>query len=157
MTSILGKTLLRNVLVVISLCTIGLVVAGTANAAPYEVAPTDISAEVNPPITIWTAFVFDNTTGKIYRCKASMVPRSLSVVCGDMKKFNQTTLPTSPDLLTVVQPAISTLTIANSYPMAGLWQINSATGDLQFCTATPRPLNLNNGCVKVDWKGSSEL
>jgi hypothetical protein len=47
-----------------------------------------------------------------------------------------------------------------AFPEPGFWQINSKSGDLQFCLAlqgTNCPCRTTNNCVRLDWKDAKPL
>ena len=142
------------------LCVSGLFTAPLI-AAPYEVMPVGYDYAGSPVAAHdYYAEVFDNTTGKTYRCAVRfVVGQPLTSGCADNALQAQNTLQPSPDLTTAVQYS-PTPSNRGQIPVTGLWQINSTQGDLQFCLAEYANPAQNiapggNFCVKVTWRGSS--
>jgi hypothetical protein len=144
----------RGYYVVGSLCLLAL--PQYVYGASYEVVPTIIAYQVKQDIYDYWANVYDNTAGATYRCtvqySAGRVGAPLvQSQCYDLTKNLKSVLPPSSDIVTIAQP---TQTTPSSSPYAGIWQIDSKTGDLQFCLSTDS-LNLpTNGCVKLNWRGA---
>jgi hypothetical protein len=115
------------------------------HAASYEVVPTVVETPPYLPASFF-ATVFDNMMAKIYDCEVSYAAGSnpFNYKC----KTRQSTLAPSSDLTAVGQIFQNTPHCAG-----GIWQINSKTGDLQFCIdqhcwTTGAP----NVCIKIDWR-----
>lgn len=131
-----------------------------ANAAPYEVVPVDTSSVVTSTQEVYTyrANILDNTTGKMYNCviRLDIIPSPVRIKgqCASLPAFYQSTLSPSADLHTVLQPSKHQ---AAQLLRGGMWQINSNTGDLQFCVAfeTGPGVTLPNACIKLIWKGTA--
>ena len=115
-----------------------------AFADRYEVIPR-FSFKLNVPAEIrYTAFILDNTANLVVGCDVIVRNKAISSF-----KCEKRTVPyaiaSSADLKSVPQ----------SYqPPAGFselpwWQINSSTGDLQFCLMAELP---TGSCVMIDWK-----
>ena len=93
-----------------------------AFADRYEVIPR-FSFKLNVPAQIrYTAFILDNTANLVVGCD----------VIADLKSVPQSYQPP-----------------AGFSELPGVWQINSSTGDLQFCLMAELP---TGSCVMIDWK-----
>jgi hypothetical protein len=131
-----------------------------ANAASYEVVPSFTPKMASSAAVMrYYANIFDHAHGKAYSCwvDRTLEPAaSLSYRCHDLAKEHTSLLPPSSDITTAVD---SSGRPNSRVAVDGLWQINSNTGDLQFCLAHEG----NNGhlppnsCIKIDWKGAPPL
>ena len=127
-----------------------------ANAASYEVVPSFTPKMASSAAVMrYYANIFDHAHGKAYSCwvDRTLEPAaSLSYRCHDLAKEHTSLLPPSSDITTAVDSSGRPNT--RGAP-DGLWQINSTTGDLQFCLAhegsnTRLP---PNSCIKIEWRG----
>jgi len=124
-----------------------------AAAATYEVLPSVSNSLASGTQTYYWAQVLDNTNGKTFACSVKFdrtAKPALSYTCHDESNNTPTAISPSDALNTSIQVSIS-----NYRPSVGaLWQINSKTGDLQFCLTTEpssvRPKVVP--CIKLDWK-----
>ena len=125
-----------------------------ANAASYEVKPTVTGCSRS--INTYFATVFDNKTGRVFECR--VIQRltgdfSLSATCWKMRR-HMGAIVASPDIDTTLQKKSAPLPLGAEY--WAIWQINSATGDLQFCmetlgaNRTPPPAPPSS-CIKLDY------
>jgi hypothetical protein len=126
-----------------------------AYAASYEVVPTITVPSTATNSFYYWAMVYDNTSGMTYSCTVQYhnAPANVPMLplCYDVTKSFKSILPPSGDLVTAVQPRADQF----SAPAIGIWQINSKTGDLQFCLTREGGINLpSNGCIRVTWKGT---
>jgi hypothetical protein len=137
-----------------------LTLCGTiANADPYEVIPFHTKSFPAVNATSYQAMVLDNKTGSIYLCAVlwqvvtlTQPPGALTSTCGNLSKKITSTLSPSANLTTKVQIQDNPTLAENVLLVPGLWQINSKTGDLQFCLTSEFPGH--NSCVKLIWRGS---
>ena len=126
-----------------------------ARAAQYEVIPTTYDHNVTSSSYNYQATIFDNVSGKVFVCTTTYTElsgKTLTYTCYDHSKEMVSTLTPSGDLNTTIQSS----NWQGSLPVAGFWQINSKSGDLQFCLASQRPSYpyrpANNNCIRLDWK-----
>ena len=110
-----------------------------------EVIPTTYEHTVLNSAYNYQATIFDNVSGRVFVCTAAYIElagKALAYSCIDRSTEMGSTLPPSGDLNTIVQSS----NWQGSLPVAGLWQINSKSGDLQFCLAMAgRQLPLPSG------------
>src|ERR1700733_14187762 len=110
----------------------------SAEAAQYEVIPTTYDHNVTSSSYNYQATIFDNVGGKVLVCTTTYTElsgKTLTYTCYDHSKEMVSTLTPSGDLNTTIQSS----NWQGSLPVAGFWQINSKSGDLQFCLASQRP------------------
>jgi len=131
-----------------------------ANAASYEVVPSFTPKSASSAhVTRYNANIFDHAHGKAYSCWVDRTfepAASLSFGCHVLAKEHTSLLPPSGDITTAVDSSGRPNT---RVALDGLWQINSNTGDLQFCLAYEGG-NAHlppNSCIKIDWKGAPPL
>ena len=131
-----------------------------AHAASYEVVPSFTPKSASSAIvTRYNANIFDHAHGKAFSCWVDRTfepAAALSFGCHDLAKEHTSLLPPSGNITTAVD---SSGRPNSRVEFDGLWQINSDTGDLQFCLAyegrsAPLP---PNRCIKIDWKGAPPL
>jgi hypothetical protein len=130
-----------------------------ASAASYEVLPSSTyssSSSSGPTFAFW-AHVIDNTVGKIYSCSVVGLdmapPRPLTYHCSDLSKTITSTLQPSSNISTSIQPSANQAKLK----YGALWQINSNTGELQFCMtmeAANGYILFPNSCLRIDWKSA---
>jgi hypothetical protein len=104
----------------------------SARAAPYEVVPylSGTTVITGGTESYYWSNIYDNANGRTVRCAVSYlnVPAPLKQVCYDVTKTDPPAISPSADIATSIDTKPSSTLL-----VAGIWQINSQTGDLQFC------------------------
>jgi hypothetical protein len=133
---------------------VAILTSTTVAASPYEVIPTASSYQSSNAEYIYVATVFDNLKGKMFICSVGAIKSAkLIYSCADASNYRLSAIPPSADIQTSVQLSVSQARLLGG----GFWQMNSKSGDLQFCLA-PEPAYSNpNPCIMIDWKGSKPL
>jgi hypothetical protein len=145
---------MRQLLIVIVIFVAGLAETHPLRAAQYEVIPTTYDHNILNHAYNYQATIFDNVGGRVFVCTATYIElagKTLSYSCVDRSREMGSTLPPSGDLNTIIQSP----NWQGSLPVAGLWQINSKSGDLQFCLAWLGDSTLfrpAQNCIKLGWK-----
>ena len=132
-------------------------VSQSAFAASFEVFPYSGTSDIAKESMDHTfrAIVFDNATRNIYYCTTTIHilkgSTYMSYTCARSKN-HKSILPVSPNVQTSIHAGSTGGGLYES--VLGAWQIDAATGDLQFCFP-PGVLNnkdIANDCMKIDYK-----
>jgi len=115
------------------LVAVGLGAQLTANAAPprYEVLPTEVYHQTNNPAMYrYFATLFDNVGDAVWACIAEVrVGGPMQAHCTKDNDYSSVTAHTK----SVMAQEFVPLPNALSSEGAGVWQLNEAAGDMQFC------------------------
>jgi hypothetical protein len=130
-----------------------------ANADLYEVIPFHATSIPAVNAASYQALVLDNKTGSIYLCAILLQSHidlgktsdALTSTCNNYSKKITSTLSPSQNLVSKVQIQENPTLAQNVLRVPGLWQINSKTGDVQFCLTSESSAPAS--CVKLVWRG----
>ena len=125
-----------------------LMLPGIACADRYEVIPRWISKVNSPPGTGYSAFILDNTAGLVVSCGVIIRSNGIQPVTCE-KRLVSFAISPSADLKSIRQSYQAPL--GNMSELPGVWQINSSSGDLQFCLMADLP---TGSCVQIDWRSA---
>jgi hypothetical protein len=132
-------------------------VSQSAFAASFEVFPYSGTSGIEKESMdhVFRAIVFDNAARNIYYCTTTIHilkgSTFMSYACARSKN-HKSVLAVSPNVQTSIHAGSTGGGLYES--VLGAWQIDSSTGDLQFCFP-PGILNnkeIANDCMKIDYK-----
>ena len=136
-------------------CAIGMLLVGAASAAPYELIPASVShGAIYTDERLYWAYLLDNSNGKVFLCSVAYKSESelVSHCQDDTSRFKSKLAPSDAIVSRIF---FSSYEFKLSLPAGGLWQIDSKTGDAQFCIVSPRDIKVvGDRCLKLEWKVS---